>query len=185
MINDASKIHFMAIFLLPGVDFPQNAAASVYVQVPGRDFQLLGLLSAEKQSAIFKFNTDTMMATHNDVDEMMDDDEESKPDKFDINVGISIEPLQQAQEQLATLRQSQVAKPKMLSQAPEIPSKPAPRSSEDIATLANKIVGYAYNYLAGFVDNAGKVPMKAFDDWWAKFKTRIAADPNFLDSVET
>jgi len=178
-VTDAAKINFVAIFLLPGTAFPPDFAAAVYAQLPGKaDFILLGALSASKQSAIFKLNMGAAGSATNDVDEMMDDESGAPPsDTQNLTFGISIEPSAQVDQLLASQR--------MPSRQPKAIGAPAPpMSSDSIATLANKIVGNAYNFLASFVDPQGQVPIKAFDDWWAKFKSRLSSDPDFLKSAE-
>ena len=49
--------------------------------------------------------------------------------------------------------------------------------------LAAKIVQHAYNYLSGFLDSSGNVPIKCFDSWWEKFKGKLSNDAKFLDEV--
>lgn len=103
---------------------------------------------------------------------MIDDD--TPVEQFDINVGISIEPLDAVQSQQAIAKNE--TKPPT---EPNVVVKP-----QDIAVLANKIVQHAYNFLSGFTTPDGKVPMKAFDDWWAKFKHKLEMNPKFLDNLD-
>ena len=181
-IKEASKINHMAIFLLPGAGLPTGLAASVYAQLPGKDFALLGALTETKQSAIFKFNVQTESASHNEVDMMMDDEEAAGTDQVEITIGISLEPQAQVEAQLAAIKQAQLSKQKLL--LPAQPAVAAPSDPNDIASLANKIVAHAYNYMSSFVNGQGQVPIKAFDDWWNKFKSKLALDPSFLSNVD-
>lgn len=180
VLKNASKTHFMAVFILPGFTLPPNTAGSVYVQLPGQEFKLMGFLSEEKQSAIFKFNPEQVATSvANDVDEMMD--ESAAATEFDVFIGISLEPLEQAQANLAQLRQAQATAPRALA-APQgtQATVAAPTDAGDIAALGNKIVENAYNYMSGFTDTDGKVPIKAFNTWWDKFTSRLKTDPKFL-----
>ncbi|PRT52619.1 Protein OPI10 [Wickerhamiella sorbophila] len=185
VIQEAAKINHMAIFLLPGTALPPGSAASVYAQLPGKDFSLLGVLTEEKQSAIFRFNIQTEANHGTDVDMMMDDvDGTAAVDQFAITIGISLEPLEQAELQLAAAKQAQVAVKQRLIMPAKPVTTPAPDRPDDIASLANKIVTNAYNYMSSFVSPQGQVPIKAFDEWWNKFKAKLAANPSFLNNLD-
>lgn len=99
-----------------------------------------------------------------------------------ITVGISIEPVADAERQLEeakALSQAQAAnKPKQLTNGTSI----LPANPNVTALLASKIVKHAYNYLTGFIDDQGKISIKYFDSWWDKFKTRLQNDPKFLEA---
>ena len=101
-------------------------------------------------------------------------------DKTTINIGISIEPTPQA-EQL--IQQSKISNSTSLVPANKTTGASSAATTTSLpnntATMANKIVGHAYNYLASFIDTSGKVPIKAFDNWWDKFKTKLQNNPNF------
>lgn len=178
-IPNASKVNHMAIFLLPQTEFTDpNFTALVYFQLPNlNEFKLLGGLNPIKPSAIFKLNTAGPSLSAMDYDDVMNDGDSA--DHEVLNVGISIEPTPQAEALLAQEKTKQKA-----IMPPAAPSAPAPLSAQDIASLANKIVAHAYNYLGGFVDSAGKVPMKQFDNWWLKFKTKLSNNPNFLNELD-
>jgi len=58
--------------------------------------------------------------------------------------------------------------------------------------LAQRIIKNAFNFLASFAGNvpvpgssgtAGVevVPLKAFQDWWIKFESKVKNDPTFLE----
>ena len=112
-------------------------------------------------------------------------------DQVTINIGISIEPTVQAEQ---ILQQSKAdnsgglvhtrASTTTTTTARANGEIPAIKDPQSTATLANKIVGHAYNYLASFIDPQGKVPIKAFDNWWEKFKTKLQTNPNFLNELQ-
>lgn len=184
-VPDAANINYIALFLLPGNPIPPDASAAVFAKLPNKaDFQFLGALSSTKQSAIFKLNMGSAGHAYNDVDAMMDDEDQSGAiADAEIMFGISLEPVAQVEQYMAGQRVSAARQTKTIAPVPN--SSPAPQSINDVATLANKIVAHAYNFLASFVDGQGKVPIKAFDDWWAKFKSRLSADPEFLNTIES
>ncbi|KAI5957167.1 hypothetical protein KGF54_000095 [Candida jiufengensis] len=186
-IHNASNISYITIFILPNSQFVDiNFTALIYFQLPQQqqqqqpEFKLLGGINPAKPSAIYKVNnltntTSTQNSDNIDLD-MNDHGPIDLNDSVSINIGISIEPTPQAEQLIA---QSKTPSTSL------VPTKqPQPKSPNDTAVLANKIVGNAYNYLASFIDNQGKVPIKAFDNWWDKFKTKLQNNPNFLNEIQ-
>ncbi|EEQ36944.1 hypothetical protein EJF18_11095 [Clavispora lusitaniae] len=182
-MNNASNINHIAIFLLPQSEFTDpNYTALVYFQLPNStEFKLLGGLNPNKPSAIFKLNNTATKASQSYFadDDAMNDDLGASVDNVVLNIGIAIEPTPQAEVLL--LQEKQKASKSIL---PAVQPPPAPQAPSDIASLANKIVKHAYNFLGSFVDGTGKVPMKAFDNWWDKFKVKLANNPNFLNELD-
>lgn len=184
-VPNASHVSHIAVFLLPDTQFVDpNYTALVYFQLPNsQDFKLLGGLNPLKPSAIFKLNNKKLASANtNQVDDIDMAEDTANSDSYSINIGISIEPTPQAEQLLAQ------EKEKLLGDSQTIVKTPARqivRDPNDIATLANKIVSHAYNYLGSFIDSSGKVPMKAFDAWWDKFKTKLANNPDFLNTLDS
>ncbi|MCJ1275810.1 hypothetical protein MMC21_003613 [Puttea exsequens] len=181
------------VFLFPGTPLPEGTLAGVYVQLPGEaGFNFLGAIGAEKQTAIFRVSSGGV-ATNGSIksdgfaeDEMIDVDAASPTvnddaaNRGNITVGISIEPIATVTTQIENLKTSQS---KAL-----IRTKPSGQSTPSLSTkvLAQRIIKNAFNFLASFAANTGAgseevVPMKAFQDWWAKFERRIEIDPGFLE----
>lgn len=221
-VPNATNISHVSLFLLPNTPFDANYAALIYFKLPeseipqiqeitnnGDDFKLLGMISTEKPSAIFKIKNkkvnnknDINNNTRNiDDDDMMIDGGNNinqmneAVGQLDINekdtltIGISIEPLMQANQILKeyTNLRSTNNEPLLLQNGGNDDNTIAAGavdllSKEKLAVLANRIVGNAYNYLSGFVDNNNKVSMKVLDGWWEKFKQRIQNDPRFLEN---
>lgn len=115
---------------------------------------------------------------------MVDDDSMagSASDEFTINVGISLEPLSVVESMLEQQRVQQ-EQTKSSNSGSSGSGSAKLQDADSIAVLANKIVTHAYNFLSSFTDSSGKVPMRVFDDWWAKFKSRLASDPKFLEGL--
>ncbi|EGV64674.1 hypothetical protein PSN45_005015 [Yamadazyma tenuis] len=183
-VPNASNVSHIAIFLLPQTEFNDpNYTALVFFQLPNStDFKLLGGLNPNKPSGIFKLNNMRPAATTGDND-MMDDEVIDTNDGFTINIGLSIEPTAEAEVQLSQEKMKQSGASSAL-----VPQQPKPYLSNNpsaLASMANKIVSHAYNYLSSFVDGQGRVPIKAFDNWWDKFKSKLANNPNFLNELET
>ncbi|CUM66472.1 uncharacterized protein PRCAT00004136001 [Priceomyces carsonii] len=188
-IPNAGNISHIAIFLLPNSGFVDpNYTALVFFQLPSsQEFKLLGGLNPLKPSAIFKLKNNATSTMHlgqvDDIDMNVDEGSGGAVGAdVTINIGISIETTVVAEQQLAEEKQKKGGQ--SLALVPGMKPSVQPKAPNDIAALANKIVGHAYNYLGSFIDASGKVPMKAFDNWWEKFKAKLANNPNFLDELQ-
>ncbi|GMG20362.1 unnamed protein product [Ambrosiozyma monospora] len=193
---------YLTIFILPDVQFDPNYTALIYFQYKllndpspngQTEFKLLGGLSQTKQSSIFKVSLGTFYTpddkTSNDVDMDADDFTGGYRPSFtsdlSLVIGISVEPNAQANAALSELKKSSPSKPTPPHQAGQttnnVPKKPAPVPAEsvDIEVLSNNIITNAYNFLSSFVDSNNKVYIARFDDWWAKFKHKMANDEKF------
>lgn len=182
-VANASNVSHIVIFLLPQKEFNDpNYTALVFFQLPNsQEFKLLGGLNPVKPSGIFKLNNLKAAGGSTGDSDMMDEGFIDTNDNFTINIGLSIEPTPEAESQLNQ------EKLKTQGSSTALVSRPKPYLSNNpnaIAGLANKIVSHAYNYLSSFIDDLGKVPIKAFDNWWDKFKSKLSNNPNFLDELE-
>ncbi len=183
--------HHIVVFLLPGNFLPQDAAAAVYLRLPDNpDFNLLGAISNDKQSAIFKINHPGSLqpggvSSTNQGDDVMVD-EIVPPGSTgigqmasgDFTLGISVEPAASVTAQLESLRTTSVTEATSMVVAKRPPST---------RMLAQKIIKNAFNFLASFAgdqDGNEVVPLKSFRDWWVKFEKRIDLDPGFLERDE-
>ncbi|MCJ1472346.1 hypothetical protein MMC13_000993 [Lambiella insularis] len=184
----------IVVFLLSGNELPPDAAAAVYVQLPRRPaFQLLGALTAAKQSAIFQVRTPhpvnglsngTPSGLNNSISggipEVDMDADVPAPNTTndvpgDVIVGISIEPLASIAAQLASLNADAEGNSTALTLVKRPPST---------KVLAQRIIRDAFNFLASFAGQEGGkevVPLKSFREWWAKFERRVESDPGFLE----
>ncbi|GAM90125.1 hypothetical protein ANO11243_081650 [Dothideomycetidae sp. 11243] len=157
----------LAIFLLPDATLPPDAGATIWIQLPNTAFRLLGALGPSKPSAIFRLRSSGPQAdTEGDV--MLDDSSTSAaPRASEVVIGVQIEPAARVQEQLETLRAQQQQRPAQ--------AKP----KVDTKVLAQRIIGNAFNFLSSF--GSETIPLKAFQDWWRKFESKIELDPGFLE----
>lgn len=187
--------HFSHIvaFIIPGTILPQDTLAGVYIQLPSSalQFQFLGALANDKQSAIFRVN-DGSPNRHSDAksadqDEMTDVDTPpmngGQPMAGSVTVGISIEPTTSIQNQLAMLESAQGSP----STALVLSSKRQSATAVSTKVLAQRIIQNAFNFLASFSGTTAgtggeeMVPLKSFKAWWEKFERRVEMDPGFLE----
>ena len=188
----------LVVFLLPGTTLPDGTLAGVYIQLPGPvpEFKLLDVLGTEKQSAIFRIGNTSAASYGSNTsldpveDEMTDVDASSMASNGatastlgETTVGISIEEAATLLSQLESLEASKSVSSTALVLTRNPHQQSTPPSTKD---LAQRIIKNAFNFLASFAGTttAGGqevVPLKSFQDWWAKFERRIENDPGFLE----
>jgi hypothetical protein len=101
---------------------------------------------------------------------MMDGAAALAVDEGEAILGISVEPLESVQAQVAALEGALVVKSSM---------GPPPTT-----VLARRIIKDAFNFLSSFATGSPSgdvVPLKSFQDWWVKFEKKIEYDPTFLE----
>ncbi|KAI9787182.1 MAG: hypothetical protein M1839_003417 [Geoglossum umbratile] len=175
--------HHIVVFLLPDNVLPPGTAAAVYLQLPNEPgFSLLGAISNEKPSAIFRINDPIAATPSQDEDAMVD---ELVPAPIlptgagDITLGISIEPAVEVSQQLALLKSTQIQSPVQPTPSTALAARPLPTK-----LLAQRIIRNAFNFLASFAGGSGGnevIPLRSFQDWWVKFEKKIELDPGFLE----
>lgn len=127
------------------------------MQLPGEQgFKFLGAIANEKPSALFRVNLPESLTAG------------------DVNLGISVEPIQNIQAQM--------------SQLPPSATNAVAKRAPDTRVLAQRIIKNAFNFLSSFAGNTANgievVPLKSFQDWWSKFERRVQNDPGFLERDE-
>lgn len=166
----------VVIFLLPGVVLPSNTAAAIYLVTPpdraqGQEVpnsKFLGGVGPGKESAIFKLNESSVSASSGGQ----------------IILGISIEDAGSVASRITELQaaKSSTAAPGSLALVPA--GQTQTQQQPSTLVLAQRIIKNAFNFLSSFSGQAGQVevvPMKAFEDWWRKFESRVRSDPGFLE----
>lgn len=166
----------VVIFLLPGVVLPSNTAAAIYLVTPpdraqGQEVpnsKFLGGVGPGKESAIFKLNESSVSASSGGQ----------------IILGISIEDAGSVASRITELQaaKSSTAAPGSLALVPA--GQTQSQQQPSTLVLAQRIIKNAFNFLSSFSGQAGQVevvPMKAFEDWWRKFESRVRSDPGFLE----
>ncbi|RFU73971.1 duf775 domain-containing protein [Trichoderma arundinaceum] len=160
----------IVVFLLPGIALPDNTAAAIYLTTArdvaaaaqsgsAPDFRFLGGIGPGKESAMFKIGGAG-----------------ADQSGGGFMIGISVEPADSVGQRLQELAANKA----------NAPAAAAASSSTPTAVLAQRIIQNAFNFLASFSGTAGPggvevVPLRAFEDWWRKFESRVRSDPSFLE----
>ncbi|KAL0071193.1 hypothetical protein AAF712_001758 [Marasmius tenuissimus] len=175
---NASTINHVCVFLLGTTPFPDGYGATVHFHWPGKGFQLLGMLSNEKPSAIFRLRGTFSSSTNYAAFDAMDTSSQTPSSSSDVTamLGISIEPLHQIQPQIDTLHSAvtTVAKPSL---------------AQNPALFAERIVKHLFNYITSYSGGpAGSqtmVPISLVAKWYENFTTKLkTAGTGFLEREE-
>lgn len=168
----AKPFSHLVVFLLPGVVLPPGCAAAIYLVTPGPgggagdvSTRFLGGIGPGKESAIFNVSAASSSSASNVV------------------IGVSLEPAESVAQRIQE-KASTAAAPS--SSNALVPARP-PGGQPSTLVLAQRIIKNAFNFLASFSGTAGQVevvPLKAFEDWWRKFESKVRSDPGFLERQE-
>lgn len=192
VIPSVRSVNHLVVFLLPDTVLPPIYAATVHARFPGgQNFQLLGAISAKKPSAIFRVKG----GLGADADDMVDATNDDGG-LGDLTLGISVEPAEAVEQQLAALAATNTTttaantKDANVVAGSLVKHKPPPNT----LFLARKIIENAFNFLGSFAQGGGGVrsgsleevvPLKAFRDWWVKFEKKVEYDPSFLERSDS
>ncbi|EXF76020.1 hypothetical protein CFIO01_00505 [Colletotrichum fioriniae PJ7] len=174
-ISAARPFSHITVMLLPGIVLPPDTAAAIYFataadvaaatatgQTP--NFKFLGGIGTGKESATFKLNAGSNANNNNNNNNGGDPS---------VMIGVSVEPAESVFSRIQEISANKASSSNNASQ----PST---------QLLAQNIIKNAFNFLASFSGTAGPggvevVPLKAFEEWWKKFESRVRSDPSFLE----
>ncbi|KII91494.1 hypothetical protein PLICRDRAFT_38256 [Plicaturopsis crispa FD-325 SS-3] len=163
----AGTINHICVFLLGTVPFPDGYGATVHFFWPGKGFQLLGMLSNDKPSAIFRLRgTFSADATSANPTAFTNTVSGGAGDNVTAVLGLSVEPLSTIEPQIATLHSALV--------------RPGSDPSKDPTLLAERIVKHLFNYISGFVPGGtvspdAMIPMSVLARWYDSFLGKVRA----------
>ncbi|KAG0372539.1 hypothetical protein BGX24_000127 [Mortierella sp. AD032] len=160
-LDDAEAINHIVVFLLGTMPFQQGSAATVHLLWPNKTWQLLGMLSNEKASAIFRLkangskSTTAQHSTGATVSDMSMDTPTTTATTAPITatLGISIEPIDEVMSQIATLSSIPSTTFNIPSNA-LVPlssaSTTTTASPDSVAAVAQKVMSHLYNHVTSF-----------------------------------
>lgn len=146
------------------VPFPDGYAATVHLNWLGKGFELLGMLSNERPSAIFRLRGTVIPADVSSVPHAafsaIDETANLGPVAL---IGISVEPIDAVLAQCATLNSS--------SAKTSAVSKPV-----DATLMAERVAKNLFNYLSSFASGSGPdstVTLGAITKWYEYFMSKV------------
>ena len=193
------ELNHIVVFLLGTIAFPAGYGASVYFRYRSEegqehDWQLLGYLSNEKASSIFRVaglkpkifqssavngsSQNHMLSGHqvtlfnsfNTAGNGANGVNAGQGSTAIAQIGISIEPLQNIEQ--AVVNNGGIATNTV--------------SVGAVASMSGKLIGNLYDYLSSFASgginfgNAPCVPLSVLDKWRDNLSRKLERDPNFL-----
>jgi len=196
-IPAAEKVNHVCVFLLGTVPFPDGFGATVHFYWPGKGSQVLGMLSNDKPSAIFRLRSafSSISAPPSGISTpsaFTSAPSSSAPGQVTAILGLALEPLEAIAAQLAALPQTQVQNAMNITPTPTPISSFAPIvKSSDPVVLAEKIAKHMFHYISGFVPSGtgfgpdSTVPMGIIARWYESFVGKVrAGGVGFLDRDE-
>jgi len=179
-LQDGQSINHVVLFLLGTIPFEVGYAATVHFLWPGKPWQLLGMLSNEKPSAIFRLRDHSRsvqagLSGGEEEENAMQDDNGSSvaAASVPITVGISIEPIAVVEQQMAAQRSTALV--------PANKSNPVTQASSVVPRLLENLYNYVMSFAGPSSDVRGtsaSVPIKVFQDWYENVQRRLRLDPN-------
>ncbi|XP_060525480.1 protein OPI10 homolog [Cylas formicarius] len=168
VIPDADNINHIVVFLTGAIPFPEGFAGQVYFSWPDPNappnWQLLGYLSNQKPSAIYKISNLKKLHEMGDYSNLMFGQSHIV---HNAQIGISIEPLSNIQE------------------------VPSSESAEAQVTFAQKMLESFMNFVLSYSVTQQNmlpnptmtyVPLSTVQSWYTNFERRLQQNPNFWKS---
>ncbi|KAF9224723.1 DUF775-domain-containing protein [Gyrodon lividus] len=177
-IPAAEKVNHVCVFLLGTVAFPERYGATVHFFWPGKGSQILGMLSNEKPSAIFRLRSTfsaSNPASGMSTPSVFTSAASTTTGEVTAILGFSVEPLETVAAQMAALPATSIISALSSSSMSVTPVKPA-----DPSALAEKIAKHLFNYVSGFVPSGGVGPdsmvsMSVIARWYESFVSKLRA----------
>ncbi|TPX33546.1 hypothetical protein SeMB42_g07455 [Synchytrium endobioticum] len=183
-LSDAQNINHIVVFLTGHQLLPAGYGCTVYLHWPGTpqttSWKLLGMISNEKPSAIFKlggkewFQSHMAVSNQSSSTDLMVDDTATMSSATNVSItaqlGISVEPMESVLAQVATLQAAMGSRSSGGGDAMMCDSSMSlvPASSTlglksvDPARLATSVVENLYYYVTSFAVSASQIQPLAF-----------------------
>jgi len=170
-LESAETINHLCVFMLGTIPFPPGYAATVHFYWPGKGFQLLGMLSNEKPSAIFRVRGSFATSQSSEISTSQELFLVSSQGRgTTAQLGIAIEPIETVMQQISGM-------------------PPTNKSISDPASFAERIGKHLMNYLSSFAEQGpggqAYVPVNAVGKWYDSFISKVkAGGVGFLERQE-
>ncbi|KAJ1667706.1 hypothetical protein IW140_001236 [Coemansia sp. RSA 1813] len=189
-LSDAHSINHVVVFLLGTIPFEPGYAATVHLLWLNKSWQLLGALSNDKPSAIFRLKS------------TITPEEAARMSGTNAELGISIEPLQAVEQQIQQMKQqgnattlssastSQSLVPFSSARTEgsgNVSGMPAQVARAFAERALQNLFDYAMSFTTrpdaaamGMIGSNAPVqvlPVKVFEDWYNSFLRKVQRDP--------
>lgn len=169
-LSDYENVNHVVVFMLGTVPFPAGMGGAVYFSFPdpssgGLVWQLLGFITNDKPSAIFKISGLKAGVGGAHPFGMMS----SPPSPSAAQVGVSVEALEQLAQQIPV-------------------SSAAVSTVDSFLQFTQKMLDNLYNFASSFAVTQAQmtpnpsetfIPSSSIRKWYENFQRRLAQNPNF------
>ncbi|XP_066257987.1 protein OPI10 homolog [Euwallacea similis] len=164
-ITDADNINHIVVFLTGSIPFPEGTAGQVFFSWPDPNappnWQLLGYISNNKPSAIYKISNLKRLHEMGDYSNMMFGQSHIV---HNAQIGISIEPFGNIQE----------------VPSPDGPDVQVNFAQKMLKSFMDYVLSYSITQANMIPDpTATYVPLSTVQNWYTNFERRLAQHPNF------
>ncbi|KAJ1964973.1 hypothetical protein IWQ62_002781 [Dispira parvispora] len=199
-LADPQAINHLVVFLLGTIPFEPGYAATVHFhRAETQTWQLLGMLSNTKPSAIFRLrpgNTNPAPFPAAMMNETLSTTNQgTAAPGSSATLGISIEPLASVEAQVAQLHQSTnppTTGSLVLHKPTAAVDQLLPAQQQAIVTpLVKKVMENLYNFVTSFIASGQSgpganpdnqtIPIKAFETWYRNVERKLQMNPDFLN----
>ncbi|KAF9282407.1 hypothetical protein BGZ68_005992 [Mortierella alpina] len=165
-LDDAENINHIVVFLLGTVPFQPGYAATVHLLWPNKTWQLLGMLSNDKASAIFRLKSAATASrspfASSSGNDMSLDSTATQSAPITATLGISMEPIDVVMSQIANLPSNAAgsgASSSLSSSGPSNALVPVSQvsgmggssaSPDSVAAVAKAVMAHLYNHVTSF-----------------------------------
>ncbi|BGP16486.1 hypothetical protein JCM10213_001177 [Rhodosporidiobolus nylandii] len=169
-IEQADSLNHITVFLTGQAPFPEGYGCTIHLDVPGKGWQLIGGLTNEKPSAIFR-----LRGTYIPSSAAFSSTFSSASSGSTATLGILCEPLASVEAQLSALGQSAAGSAANPANATAL--VPA-RGGPDPVGLAQMVGKNLFNALAGFAqplpDGSGTwIEFGLVQKWYQNFENKL------------
>uniref|UniRef100_A0A0P4W0K5 Uncharacterized protein n=1 Tax=Rhodnius neglectus TaxID=72488 RepID=A0A0P4W0K5_9HEMI len=171
-IPEADNINHIVVFLTGNIAFPDGYAGLVYFSWPDPDappnWQLLGTLSNEKPSSIFKISNKRKTEELRTLQEAGLMQFTQTKISHVAQVGISIETVAVVEQQKQLLN----------AEVTQIQTQFVEFAQEMLKNFLN----YSVSFIVTPTPNEAYVPLKVVEDWYKNFERKLSFNPYFWRS---
>jgi len=167
-INSAESVNYICVFLTGLIPFPEGTVGSIYFSWPDEharpNWQLLGILSNNKPSAIFKLSN---LKQHFDTSSQPLNAFSQFPSvTINAQIGISIEAAVTAESQVTSIVEPT-------------------QNVSSFVEFTQSMVQNLFNYVSSYAIEDGStpmVPLLSIQKWYENFQRKLNLNPNFWKS---
>ncbi|PLW18346.1 hypothetical protein PCANC_14190 [Puccinia coronata f. sp. avenae] len=164
------SINHLVVFLTGIVPLPDGYGASIHFQFPNKpEWQLLGMLSGTKPSAIFRLKGTTVRSQQDWTGAEMGGTATAT-----AMLGILVGPLAEIEASCSALNSALAVRTN--------PCSNPQASTPGLLQLAKAIGLNLFTYIASFAsspfDNQTWIPIAVLEKWWKQFELKLANSPN-------